>query len=58
MFKNIVKLILYITIFIYLLCNYSYTFEYEHHRYIVFKRGLLFGIVEDPDCPYCLSKFD
>lgn len=58
MFKDIIKLILYITIFIYLICNYSYTFEYEHHRYIVFKRGLLFGIVEDPDCPYCLSKFD
>lgn len=58
MFKDIVKFILYIIIFVYLLCDYSDTFEYEHHRYIVFKRGLIFGIVEDPDCPYCLSKFD
>lgn len=58
MVKIMFKLIVYTIIVMILICSYSYTFKYEHHQYIVFKRGLLFGIVEDPDCPYCLSKFD
>lgn len=57
-FKITVKLLVYALIVYLLACDCSYTFKLENHQYIAIKRGLIFGIVEDPDCPYCLSKFD
>ncbi len=29
-------------------------FEYKEHEYIQFSRG----VVHNPDCKYCLSKYD
>ena len=42
-----------------LLCDKTYEFTYNNHDYIAFQRcGLIVGVVENPECKTCLSKFD
>lgn len=51
----------------YIICNSNYnygifnnakTFVYKKHFYITFYSGQRAGVVHDPDCKYCLEKFD
>lgn len=37
---------------------YIKEFTYKNHSYIYFKNGYTGGVVHDPECKYCLDKYD
>ena len=44
-----------VTLVIAIFCSYrTKEFEYHDHEYIQFSKG----VVHNPDCKYCLSKYD